>query len=98
MPTAAGMPDARALCRARGIVYQGFSLLTANTQVLSSGLVLQLAKRYDCSPAQLIFRFAEVIGILPLTGTTRTEHMRADLDCLRMELDPHDVLLIEALA
>jgi diketogulonate reductase-like aldo/keto reductase len=36
--------------------------------------------------------------MLPLTGTTRREHMTEDLDSLRIELSESDVRTIESIA
>jgi diketogulonate reductase-like aldo/keto reductase len=88
----------RKLCAAHQIVYQGFSLLTANRSILSHPDVVRISQRYDCSVTQLIFRFAIEIGILPLTGTTNLEHMRSDLESTTMKLDAADVSLIEMIA
>ena len=84
----------RAFCRAKGIVYQGFSLLTANGRELQHPGFLRLAARIGKTPAQVVFRFAHKIGILPLTGTTDVEHMREDLEADRFELSDEDVRLM----
>src|SRR5919108_27800 len=60
----------RAFCRERGIVYQGFSLLTANPEAFEHPAVRGPATRLGATPAQVIFRFAQMVGMLPLTGTT----------------------------
>lgn len=88
----------RALCKATGIVYQGFSLLTANRGVLASQQLATLAQRHDCSPAQLIFRFAIDVGMIPLTGTTDAQHMQSDLDVFDMQLPPDEIEAIECIA
>lgn len=69
----------REYCLSHGIVYEGFSLLTANVPVLSDAWVLAIANRLKVTPPQVIFRFSMQIGILPLTGTTDPEHMKEDL-------------------
>jgi diketogulonate reductase-like aldo/keto reductase len=69
----------RQVCTQHGITYQGFSLLTANQKVWTHRDVAAIAKRHAKTPAQIMFRFAQQIGILPLTGTTNPEHMRQDL-------------------
>ena len=71
--------DVRALCQREGIVYQGFSLLTANPQALASAAVARAAERRGVTPAAIVFRFALDVGMLPLTGTTDPGHMREDL-------------------
>ena len=90
--------NVRAVCRERGLTYQGFSLLTANPEVLSDPRVRSLAARLDATVAQVVFRFAVAIGMLPLTGTTDPEHAREDLAALALDLGPDDVALIEALS
>jgi diketogulonate reductase-like aldo/keto reductase len=87
----------RALCRERGIVYQGFSLLTANPEVLGHPLVADLAVQRRATPAQIVFRFALAVGMLPLTGTSDPEHMRQDLACRELPLSPDEAGAIEAL-
>lgn len=71
--------DVREFCAANDIIYQGFSLLTANRDVLANSAVAKLAHKYHCSAAQIVFRFALDVGMLPLTGTTAAAHMQADL-------------------
>ncbi len=88
----------RQCCEENGAIYQGFSLLTANRAVATSTQLATVAKRYDRSPAQVIFRFAMHLGMLPLTGTTNASHMRADLDVDQFNLEDHEIELIENLA
>ena len=90
--------DVRAFCRERNIVYQGFSLLTANPGVLSHPTVADVARRLGATPAQVVFRFSQAVGILPLTGTSNPTHMQQDLDSRGLELHPADVQAVEALA
>lgn len=88
----------REFCSAHEIVYQGFSLLTANREVLARTELAQIAKRHDRTVSQIVFRFGLDVGILPLTGTTDADHMRADLDVLNFQLKPDEVEQIEHLA
>jgi diketogulonate reductase-like aldo/keto reductase len=88
----------RAFCRDRGIGYQGFSLLTANPEALQHPLVLAIAARNGATPAQVVFRFARAVGMLPLTGTSDAEHMRQDLASGDLTISADEVRAIEALA
>jgi diketogulonate reductase-like aldo/keto reductase len=90
--------DVRSFCRARNIVYQGFSLLTANREVLQHPVVAELAAREDVTPAQIIFAFARTVGMFPLTGTSNAEHMKQDLASSALTLSPDAVSAIETLA
>ena len=87
--------DVRQFCTEKGIIYQGFSLLTANSFVLPQ--VQLLAARLNKTPMQIVFRFAIQIGILPLTGTTDSRHMKDDL-ALDFDLSDEDLKWIENIA
>jgi len=90
--------DIRSFCRERKIIYQGFSLLTANTEVMRHSLVTGLAASAQVTPAQILFSFSRAVGILPLTGTSDAEHMKQDLDSKNLALPPDAVRTIESLA
>jgi diketogulonate reductase-like aldo/keto reductase len=90
--------DVRSFCLERKITYQGFSLLTANSEVLRHPLVTGLAQRANATSAQVVFAFARAVGILPLTGTSDPEHMKQDLAAREMTLPADVVPAIEALA
>jgi diketogulonate reductase-like aldo/keto reductase len=90
--------EVRRFCGERKIVYQGFSLLTANVEVLRHSLVTGLAARAGATPAQVVFAFARAVGMLPLTGTSSAEHMKQDLASSGLTLSAEAVRAIEALA
>ncbi len=83
--------EVREICRANEIIYQGFSLLTANRGVLDDPEVQKIASRLAASPAQVVFRFAMEVGMLPLTGTTNELHMKEDLKAKDLELTSDEV-------
>jgi len=88
----------RAYCLEHDIVYQGFSLLTANPEVLQHPIVGRIAAREKATPAQVVFRFARLIGMVPLTGTSDPEHMRQDLGSGSLALSADEMRAIESLA
>lgn len=90
--------EVRAYCRDRGITYQGFSLLTANVEILRHPVVIRAAQRLEATVPQVIFAFARAVGMLPLTGTTDAQHMQQDLESLRLELTDGEVSAVESLA
>lgn len=89
--------DVREFCTANGLVYQGFSLLTANRPVLVHPEMARIAQRYGRTIIQIVFRFALDVGMMPLTGTTNADHMRADLDVFDFHLEPEEIETIEGL-
>ena len=88
--------EVRELCAARGVVYQGFSLLTANRAELGQPAVRTLCERLQCDSAELVFRLARSLGMLPLTGTSSEAHMRLDLSAVERPLEPSDVRWLES--
>lgn len=90
--------DVREICRREKIVYQGFSLLTANGDIFGDPRFHAIAKRAGAELAPVVFRFAQQFGMLPLTGTTNEQHMKEDLQCAQFTLTPDELKLIETIA
>lgn len=89
--------EVREICRTHRIIYEGFSLLTANREVFADQEIRAMAARYEVTLAQLIFRFAMQVGMLPLTGTTNPQHMKEDLLSDRFTLLSEEVGQIETI-
>jgi len=87
----------REFCTANGLVYQGFSLLTANREALACPELVRIAECHGRPVSQIVFRFALEVGMVPLTGTTNADHMRADLEVFDFRLEPDEVERIESL-
>ena len=89
--------DIRAFCKPRNIVFEGFSLLTANPHVVMHPEVGRLAAARKVTPAQLTFAWCVHLGILPLTGTTSEEHMKQDLAAIDLKLSAAEAQVFERL-
>jgi diketogulonate reductase-like aldo/keto reductase len=87
----------REFCAAHGLVYQGFSLLTANGEALAGPELVRIARRHGRTVSQVVFRFTLDVGMVPLTGTTAAGHMREDLEVFDFRLEPAEVQRIERL-
>lgn len=88
----------REFCAANEIIYQGFSLLTGNRDLIARPELVRIAESYGKTVSQIVFRFALDVGMLPLTGTTDADHMRMDLDVFEFHLKPEELQTIERLA
>lgn len=88
----------RTLCRREGVVYQGFSLLTANRAELRIAKLVRIAARHKKTPEQIIFAFARSIGMIRLTGSSDPEHLRQDLDSDAIELASDEIAAIESIS
>ncbi len=89
--------DVREFCASADISYQGFSLLTANREVMALPEMARISKRQGRTLSQIVFRFALDVGMMILTGTTNAGHMCEDLDVFDFRLEPDEVKLIEGL-
>ncbi len=87
----------RKFCAANEMIYQGFSLLTANRDVLARSELAQVAARHGRTRPEIVYRFALDVGMIALTGTTNAEHMRGDLGVFDFRLEPDEVKRIESL-
>ncbi|MEK6772898.1 MAG: aldo/keto reductase [Bdellovibrionota bacterium] len=87
--------DVREFCLENKIIYQGFSLLTANRQVLTDQRVRLMADKYSRTVPQIIFCFCKQVGMLPITGTSNETHMQEDLNGFNFELTSDEVQFIE---
>ena len=56
-----------------------------------------MAVKYGVGLAQLVFRFAMQIGMLPLTGTTNPQHMKEDLESDRLPIASEDLRRLETI-
>lgn len=88
--------EVRKICAEHRIAYQGFSLLTANRQVSAHAGVRAIAARHKKTTAQIIFRFSQQVGMIPLTGTSDPEHMKQDLVVGDFELAKDEITTIES--
>lgn len=88
--------EVRDICRENNIIYQGFSLLTANTRAMNDPIVRTVAKRLGATAAQVIFKFSMEVGMLPLTGTTNAQHMKEDLESVSLSLTSEELAQIES--
>ena len=89
--------DVRDICRTQGIIYQGFSLLTANRDIFGDPELRAMAAKYGMGLAQLVFRFAMQVGMLPLTGTTNQQHMTEDLRSDQFTISAEDLQRLETI-
>ena len=90
--------EVRNFCSTNGIVYQGFSLLTANRELLANSKIAHIAAVHGRTIPQIVFRFAVEVGMIPLTGTTDAGHMRADLEVFDFALESGEVEQIQGLS
>jgi diketogulonate reductase-like aldo/keto reductase len=70
-------------------------VLPANARAPATPAVARAARRTGRTAAQVVFRFALQVGMIPLTGTSSPAHMREDLAAVEFALEPEEVRAIE---
>ncbi len=95
-PTIGWDRGTRAVCRRLGIVYQGFNLLR-DERVWKSPAVAAIAARHGRTTAQVVYRWALHVGMLPLSGTSAAGHMAEALASTQFDLTPAEVAAVEEL-
>jgi diketogulonate reductase-like aldo/keto reductase len=88
--------DMLSFCRANDIVVQAYSPLTRGKRLGDARLV-ELARRYGRSPAQLILRWNLQHGVVPLPKAYREDHQRQNLDLFGFELDERAMAAMDAM-
>ena len=83
--------EVRAVCARHRIVYQGFSLLTANQRELHHPMLAAIGRRHGLEPGPTVFAFARTVGMLPLTGSSTRAHLDADLAAAAVTLTSSEV-------
>jgi diketogulonate reductase-like aldo/keto reductase len=89
--------ELRALCHTQNVIYQAFSLLSGNRQVLLQPRVIEIARHHHKTVTQVVFRFSIQLGMMPLTGTTEVAHKRHDLVIFDFTLTPSETETMLAL-
>lgn len=87
----------RLWCGERGIAYQSFWSLTANPHILGSRVFFALTQKYNKTEAQVLYRYLNHAGIIPLIGSTSPEHIEQDLTIFEFELTPEEIMAVSAL-
>ena len=83
---------------ARSFTRDSLCSLRMQRWVLRHSVVTGVAARANATPAQVVFAFARLVGMLPLTGTSSAEHMKQDLASSGLALSADAVRAIEDLA
>jgi diketogulonate reductase-like aldo/keto reductase len=90
--------EVRHFCRANGLAFEGFSLLTANERELRAAAITAPARRLGVTPAQVAFRFALEVEMICLTGSSDPAHLAEDLACFDFELTQAEREAIERIS
>ncbi|KAL5484967.1 hypothetical protein ACEPAI_7609 [Sanghuangporus weigelae] len=74
-------------CKEHGVMYQSFWTLTGSPSLLKDRTILKIAETLQCTPAQVIFRLAQLNGATPLAGSKNPTHMKDGVTVEKINLD-----------
>lgn len=64
---------------------RSFWTLTGSPSLLRHPSLLILAQETGCTPAQTVYRVAQLRGIVPLAGSTNQQHMKDGVETSNIE-------------
>ena len=82
--------------RERGIAVEGYSPLKRTN--LASPVLTEIAAAHGATPAQVVLRWNLEHGVTVLVKSTHPERIIANIEALRLSLDPDEVARIDALS
>lgn len=83
-------------CQKRGISIIAYSPLGQNFKQLNSPYLIEMAKKYDCSAAQLALAWIlSHKGVIPIPTTNNVNHLRENMLSIDLELESDDIVELE---
>ena len=87
----------RQWCDAHNVIYQSFWSLTANPKIVLGETLGVISQKYQKTPAEIWFAFLRENRIVPLVGTSSSQHMLEDLGSLDISLTMDELEQIQSL-
>ena len=87
-----------AYLKSRGMVHEAYAPLGEGEQrFLGNKTLVEMAKRYHVTPAQLTLRFLNQEDMVVIPKTLNPKHMAENLDIFSFEIAPDDLRILEGL-
>jgi diketogulonate reductase-like aldo/keto reductase len=86
--------EVRGICQEEGMLYQGFGLLLAKHEGQPLRPMLEIATQLQRTVPQVMYRFAQQLGMICLNGTRNALHMQQDFEINDFALDDEQMLRI----
>ncbi|CAJ2500933.1 Uu.00g037860.m01.CDS01 [Anthostomella pinea] len=88
--------DIRAACAKHGIVVEAYAPL-ARAMRMRHPVIVELAKKYSCSPAQLLVRWSLQHGLVPLPKSVKRERLLENVNVGFIEISDADMQRMDQL-
>ncbi|KAM6456917.1 putative oxidoreductase ZK1290.5 isoform 1-T1 [Liasis olivaceus] len=83
-------------CQSRNIVFEGYCPL-AKGEALNHPNIVQLAKKYDRTPAQICIRWSIQNGIVTIPKSTKPERVQENCQVFDFRLEKEDMELLDSM-
>lgn len=83
-------------CKNHNILVQAWSPM-GRARVLNDELIIELAEKYNATPAQICIKFCVQKNIMPLPKSSSLERMRENLESLKINLSQEDFMKIDTM-
>ncbi|MFI6762136.1 aldo/keto reductase [Micromonospora sp. NPDC050417] len=87
----------RAYDREHGIVTQSWGPIGQGTDLLTHPTIIEIAQRYDRTPAQVVLRWHLELGSIPIPKTSSPGRMRSNIEVFDFRLTESEVAALSAL-
>lgn len=87
----------RQWCDTHHVIYQSFWSLTASPKIIQGETLERISQKYQVTPAEIWFAFLRENRIVPLVGTSSSQHMLEDLSSLDIALSADELEQIQSL-
>jgi diketogulonate reductase-like aldo/keto reductase len=88
--------DITSFCKENGIVVEAYAPLAKGLRMKHPRIV-ELSKKYSCTPAQLMIRWSLQHGYVPLPKSVRKERIVENAQVEDFEIDEDDMKALDAL-
>jgi len=89
------LPEVLEFCAQFGIVIQAYAPLT-NGYKLHDPKLLQIAQRYEKTPAQILLRWSLQHGAIPIPKSAHVDRIRQNFDVFNFSLTKDDMALLDS--
>ena len=83
-------------CKNKGIIVEGYSPIL-NKKTREEKIILDLAKKYQKDPTQIILRFIYQLGVIPVVKSSSPKHLKSNNDIWNFTIEDKDMDLIKGL-
>jgi len=89
--------EQRVADKARGVLTQAWTPIGKGTALLAETVIVDIANKHGCSPAQVVLRWHVQLGVLPIPKSANASRRMENLNVQGFELDETDMAAIATL-